>query len=494
MAKVNFKQKKYELIDMTKTAGDNDELYLDTKIGYIYDEKKLIAGLGVDTLKLPNGTGADAVLEEIYYDADDHPTNAYTVLNYFSVANTKGLAGLCDHRLELYGDDGMIYEIRMHTGSRFILSYSLWDFSFSTKPTCIGFMDDELEWMMYSAGSDELYVWAPTTYIPNQLEMDHNITSLCVCDNYLYGTCDSDKVRVYYTDTLKVENLQESAANSKSFRLLDDRGDCLKVISFKDYVFVIREYGITKAYMTSSGNISITQLYRSPSKIFENTVSVCGDNIIFLTRKGLVEFNGISCDVIETDIDKYLIDVNNQNAFASSVGNKYYLVCNIRFDDGEVVGVESDVFDNNAIVCLNIDDYSTTILRGIDVSGMVAITDDNTEKICITLNGENKKVISELSFDGEYLGSGTYKKMFTNELLLSEKIENIITRLEVVCNKNTTIDLITDRGNLHFLASNDGYNCFAMNARARSVKVVLKTDEAAAFVSKISLTTLNVEE
>ena len=55
------------------------------------------------------------------------------------------------------------------------------------------------------------------------------------------------------------------------------------------------DFGITKIRTyDNSEEINVTHLFVSGNKIYKDSICVCGDRIIMLTKDGLYEFDGIS--------------------------------------------------------------------------------------------------------------------------------------------------------------------------------------------------------
>ena len=126
-----------------------------------------------------------------------------------------------------------------------------------------------------------------------------------------------------------------------------------RVVSFNDYVYVFRDFGVARvsAYGDQT-NFSVSQLFISSAKIYGNSVCVCGDRIMFLSRDGIMSFDGYTTQKLNLGIESLLINVTNENCSSLYYNGKYYLALKLNFDDGEQIGCESynEGYINNAII------------------------------------------------------------------------------------------------------------------------------------------------
>lgn len=71
--------------------------------------------------------------------------------------------------------------------------------------------------------------------------------------------------------------------------MIDERGALNRVISYLNYVYVFRDYGISR--ITAFGaqtDFSVSNLFVSSGKIYPRSVALCGDSVIFLRRTGFI--------------------------------------------------------------------------------------------------------------------------------------------------------------------------------------------------------------
>lgn len=192
--------------------------------------------------------------------------------------------------------------------------------------------------------------------------------------------------------------------------MLDERGALKKVVSFNDYIYIFRDYGITRlsAYADQS-SFYVSQLFVSSGKIYPNSVCVCGDEIIFLASDGLYSFNGINTTKILDNISLGFLGQNNEKSMATYLENKYYLACKFNFQDGTVSGEINA--ENNCVIEVDLLSRTALFLRGADVCHISAIKTDKFEGVvvCAKAYGENAYKLGAISYSGKIFNAFTTK-------------------------------------------------------------------------------------
>lgn len=140
-----------------------------------------------------------------------------------------------------------------------------------------------------------------------------------------FFTVKSEPNKVYYTETIDIEEIDESLSyNNISLSISD--GKILKLVKFKGNLYIIQQYAISKLagteknyYLNSNCNIS--------AKIYKNSISKVNDYIIFYTTSGLYLFDGNEIKHIFVDETSTYHVTNNVKGIVFN--NKYYFLTNI---------------------------------------------------------------------------------------------------------------------------------------------------------------------
>ena len=223
-----------------------------------------------------------------------------------------------------------------------------------------------------------------------------------------FGIENSTHQPLVYTSNL---NLKEwSSENRVNIEFVDDRGASIKVVAFNDYVYIFRERGITRISIYSSkDDFSYTHLYTSSSRIFEKSICVCGDKVLFMTRDGLYAFNGNSVKKICENFDKYFLALNNKNCESACLNGKYYFASKCNFGDGNQVGCESGTYTNNVVFEVDVSTFDVNVIRGVDVKMFTPIDTSYMSVLAVVFNNANALTIGQLDHSGKILTQSTAK-------------------------------------------------------------------------------------
>ena len=114
--------------------------------------------------------------------------------------------------------------------------------------------------------------------------------------------------------------------------MIGEKGRLLKVISFGGYIYVFRSYGITR--VTAYGNqksFSVADLFVSSGKIRGESITVCGDCVLFFASDGLYRFDGLSAVRI-SDAYKESIDFSFGKVRGAYYNGRAYFVVKAVFE------------------------------------------------------------------------------------------------------------------------------------------------------------------
>lgn len=191
------------------------------------------------------------------------------------------------------------------------------------------------------------------------------ITSMALHGERLFVTDARDSQSVRFSDDLNPTNWSSSLTEGGYITLTDERGKLNKVIDFLNYVYIFRDFGISRLYGTGGQtSFSVTNMYVSSGRIYPDTVALCGDRVLFLAGDGLYRFDGINTVRVLPQLDGMILP--DENARGAYCRGKYYLACRIAGEGA--VGCESGMYKNNAVIEIDVSKGEFTLLRGADVS------------------------------------------------------------------------------------------------------------------------------
>lgn len=440
--------------------------------------KVLEHGLGVGTLKLPvsNSLGS----ENVELDLSNLQLPAVNKVMHFKQYFLSEDA--TTHRLLVYGSDKRLYIYEMFAGTT-NLNW-LYQLSFEQEPVVLAYKKNGLDSILISS-KDKIIVWS-TNLLPYELTNVPTITSMAIYDDVLYCTIKGETHKIWYTSDLNPEIIGVESDRTKFISLSDERGACRKIITFKENLYVFRDYGISRIDTYTKNTPNYNQVYLSDSKIYANTVSVCGDVVIFMTRDGLYKFNGTS--VSKIDIPTKLIANINDYAVATNMQDKYYLALKLGFDDNKQILCEQESdCKNNALIVIDLQTYAFEVLRGVDIKSMLALKADSVEKIVLTFNSKDKDKIGEITNDGKYFEQNLPKYYESNYLVEKNMSGCTIRKITVDATKNVTVKLVTDIGVVNFTTYTDGINEFQTIVPCKKFKFEISSNENSAIIRHIEI-------
>lgn len=226
------------------------------------------------------------------------------------------------------------------------------------------------------------------------------------CNHYgkLFAITAKARGTLVYTDA-DIIDWDDSLVNNLDFS--DDRGDLNKIISFNDYLYLFRDFGITKvsAYAKDE-EFAVSHIYKSSGYIYPETVVEMGDQVYFLEGEKLKSFDGLNVKDLSIECLSLLKGQDNRYANAQVFDGKYFLACRGKFDD-ENVGCEESSFGykNNLLIVYDIAKKQVDILRGVDIRQMLALNNHLKSKLIACFYNDHKAQIGQLTRNGKVFGN-----------------------------------------------------------------------------------------
>lgn len=315
-------------------------------------------------------------------------------------------AGAFDDKLIVYCSDKKLYWTDVDGPSyKFTLIENL---TFEMPPVGINYRLNGDDVIILCSSGDGMAVWDGKNSAYTVSTAPH-ISSMCVHYERLFATADGEKSSVWFSDDLDPTNWDISLEEAGFIEVADDKGSLLKVIQFLDYVYIFRSYGISRltAYAEQT-QFSLIPMYVSSGKIHPDTVSVCGDRIIFLADDGFYTFNGLSTGKIMTNIFP-MLKISNKKAVSAYYNGKYYLAC--KMDYGEA----DDGFTNNTLLEYDIATSKIALTKGVDIADIKVLSAEGYSTVAIAVRGQHEKQVCGLTSGNNFMGAPLTKVWVTPE-------------------------------------------------------------------------------
>lgn len=338
--------------------------------------------------------------------------------------------GVWSEFLICYATDGKLYYVK--DGGSEVLSMG--DLTLSSKPSFISYRLNGEDVVFICSPADGMYVW---NGVGDAYKVDGapKITSMALHGERLFVTVDGEKNSVWFSDDIDPTNWDASLSGGGFIQLIDERGSLNRVISYLGYVYVFRDYGITRiSALGSQSDFSVSNLFVSGGKIYPDTVALCGDTVIFLASDGLYAFDGVSTRKILDNLAPLF--ENKQNACAGYLHGKYYVSFAVSVSD-EKVGCEEGEFVNNAMLVFDLSAGVYSLTRGVDVTSFYALDSDMT-----VVTGDGRAGIIDKS--GSYFGVALKKKWSVPKTALSDEREKVIREIYLASARSITVIFRSD--------------------------------------------------
>ncbi len=436
---------------------------------------KLKSSFGIRKLRLPKGQGFEGDMEMDLPASGVSEVKGATFFKQFA-RDTNRTA----YRILILTGENKGYINEMYcVMPTFAWLYRL---EFNSCPQSLMYKKDDMDAVILTS-VDKMIYWRGTLN-PVTIENTPIITSMCINEGIIFCTILDPAHKIWYANDLDAAKIGDVTKNSNYISLNDDLGDAKKIISFNEDVYVFREYGISKIKYVQN-EITVSQIYYSNTKILHNTVSICGNYVIFATKEGLYTFNGYKVNKLDINID-YLLTKIDENSCAGSLGDNYYLALNIDFADNQTLHCESEEYKNNAILILDIEDNTYQIIRGVDVNGFTPIRADNYESMLLTFNGQDKDKLGQICDTSVCFDEGLTKGWISEEIVPDDKIK-MFTKLSIFSTPNVVIKLNHDSGSTTFQTSQNGLNEFNFKIYSKTLTIEILSNAEAVDVSHLVL-------
>ncbi len=323
-----------------------------------------------------------------------------------------------------YADDGAVY----YTQDGDSEVTALGGISLKSKPSFISYRLNGEDVVFICSPLDGMFVWNGTGEAYKVDNAPH-ITSMALHGERLFVTVDGEKNSVWFSDDLDPTNWDSSLSGGGFIQLIDERGSLNRVISYLGYVYVFRDYGITRiSALGLQSDFSVSNLFVSGGKIYPDTVALCGDTVIFLSEDGLYAFDGVSTTKILKNISP-LFEIKD-SAHASYGQGKYYLSFGLRGD-------EQESETNNAMLVLDLSSGAYSLTRGVSLIGFYPLGGEMT---AVTEDGK----IGVVDKCGNAFSSSLKKKWSIPKTTIGDERIKIVREIYITTKKKISIILRSD--------------------------------------------------
>lgn len=326
----------------------------------------------------------------------------------------------------------------------------------------------------YRLGSEDVMIIASNSgfYIlrDDKLELVENapdVRHFCLHRERAFGATESEPYKLWFTSNLDPSDWTVSPDGGGYIEFSKDNGRIKRVVSFLGYVYVFREYGIERiSTYADQTDFEVLTIYSSTDRLYHNTVTVCGEKIVFLSEKGLHVFDGVNVNKISGIIEPEDFRGKGDKAVATYYKGNYMLSVYVkRFDDDKYKNSEPRTYSNNCIVCMSLDDGVVSVMSEYDVINFCVYKSTKGSNLIMVLHWSvQKEYMRIMMLDEEKcarIGSVTYYYWQTGmtDLGYPEK-KKMLESITIAIKGTAVLSVMLDDVEIELGRIMDGQNTF----------------------------------
>lgn len=252
--------------------------------------------------------------------------------------------------------------------------------------------------MLFSSSDMKLTMYDGTTV--TAIENAPKVKSMAVHFGRVFIST-IDEGDLWFSDDYNPLNWNVSLGEAGFISFCDTLGKTIKVVSFKDYLYIFKEYGIYRLQAIGvESNFDLNLVCELSVKIYKDSIVQMENEIMFIASDGLYKFNGFTLQKINKNL-KMLQNVEEKGIVSGKMKNTYLVaLCNPDFVD--LVG------DNNVNNCLLSYDILTNKLEvsaGYTIRNLTPIKMHQTANCFVLIEYFLCSSIGMLEYTGKLLNS-----------------------------------------------------------------------------------------
>ena len=305
------------------------------------------------------------------------------------------LASSADEEILMYqGEDGAVYYQKDG------IEYPLNGIAFTSPVLAVSYRLYGDDVILMCSSSDEMAVW-DGKLDAYTVAGSPFITSMAMHYERMFCTVAGEKNAVWFSSDLDPTNWDPSLDKGGFIQVIDERGKLNCLLSFLNYVYIFRDYGISRlTAFADQSEFAMVNLFTSSGKIYPRSVTLCGDTVLFLATDGVYRFDGFSTRKILSFLSPLILP--SEGAVGAFHDGKYFLSCQLSVVSGQLSDEESDDGSinntpqtencqlktencNNAVLVYDIKSGAYSMLTDVAVTAfapiggrLIAVTDDGT--------------------------------------------------------------------------------------------------------------------
>lgn len=261
---------------------------------------------------------------------------------------------------------------------------------FTSIPKAISYNLNGEDVIIFCSPTDTMKVWDGIG-LPYEVADAPKFVDICIHEERLFALTGDTKT-LWFSDDLDPTNWDITLEDAGFIQMIDKRGALRKVVSWNGYIYIFRDYGISR--LTASGSqetFSLTHLFTSSNRINCDSVCECGDRIMFLADDGLYTFDGASTTQILTKVSPLIS--NSSFSKACYFSGLYILSCRIEESKCDTCGLLNNSSNvTNSVMVIDVTNQNIQIIYGIEIKNFCVVNLNNKSKLLAIGKPINQKL------------------------------------------------------------------------------------------------------
>ena len=367
-----------------------------------------------------------------------------------------------DEDLLMYaGLDGAVYYIR--NGTECVLE----GVSFSSVPYAVNYRLYGDDVILLCSESDSMIVWDGKSDAYTVADSPF-ITSMTMHCERMFCTVSGERNAVWFSDDLDPTNWDLELGKGGFIQMIDERGKLNKTVSFLNYIYILRDYGISRlTAFADQSEFSVSNLFVSSGKIYAKSSALCGDTVLFLAAEGVYCFDGLATRKILPFLSPLILP--SKNACGAFHDGKYYLAFRADFQAEDNSGTE-----NNAVLIYDLKNGTSSILYGANITAFAPCSE---YLLAVTDTGR----AAELARCGHLFGQPTEKRWESGSIDFNTEKIKTVREVYVESDDAFTMTVYSEKASKDFFIVPDvGLTRIRVNLSGRKIGInmVANTEKA----------------
>ncbi|MDR0856245.1 MAG: hypothetical protein LBM78_02415 [Clostridiales bacterium] len=273
--------------------------------------------------------------------------------------------------------------------------------SLTYEPVIMPYVLDGTDVLIITGRTIPMYVFDGTAV--QTVQMDMRVRAAALHAERMFVLHYNDESMVQFSDDFDPTNWTVSDTEGGFVSLTGAGGNPQVPVSFGDYLYLFRSYGIARLYGTGAQEgFSLAEVHTFTGRLFPRTVVRAGERIFFATTEGLFAFDGLNAVRVARELAGRL---EPGNAVAAAYDGKYCLACRYDYGDGRTLGDEGANAVNNTLLMLDIRTGAWTMTRGPDIADLAAYENEMYHALLAVTRRSDNGLVYVLDGRGAYDGA-----------------------------------------------------------------------------------------